>query len=137
MNLGFYNHYIKAYLTHPLYDLTYDEVRHPIPPGTSYNHNACRLLGPGGIKIRFDGRRYYTLIEVGVDSNDDYRMTFFDGTTQTGVVEILPTWQECGGIAVDTVQVPAGAVEKGYDNILIVPVKGDDAYSFGHLRYLR
>ena len=35
MNLGFYNRYIKAYLTHPLYYVPDDEVRHPIPPGTS------------------------------------------------------------------------------------------------------
>ena len=136
INLGFYDRYLKAYLSHPLYDLTYDDVRHPIPPGTSYNHNACRLLGQGGIKISFDGRRNYPRLEVSVDSNDEYRMTFFDDMTEVASVKIMPTWLKSGGISVDTVLVPPAAVEKGYDNVLIVPVKGDSAYSFGHLRYI-
>ncbi|MBN1211187.1 MAG: hypothetical protein JXA92_01295 [candidate division Zixibacteria bacterium] len=136
MNLGFYNRYIKAYLTHPLYDLPYDEVRHPIAPGTSYNHNACRLLGPGGIKIRFNDRRKDPRLEVSVDCNDEYRMTFFDDTAEVAAVMIPPTWLKSGGISVDTVQVPPAAADRGYDNVLIVPVKGDGAYSFGHLRYI-
>jgi len=137
MNFGFYNRYIKAYLMHPLYYVTYNEVRKPILPGTPYNHNACRLIAQGGIKISFDSRRYYPVLEISVDSNDRYRMIFFDSTNEVGAVEIPPTFQKIGGMAVDTVQVPPAAVENGYDHVVVVPVKGDEAYSFGHLRYLK
>ena len=137
LNLGFYNHYIKAYLTHPLYHLTYKEARKPVPAGTPFNHNACRLIAKGGININFGGRKDYPYFEVSVDCNDEYRMTFYDDTVEVGALTILPTLQKTGGMAIDTVKVPETVIEHGFDNVVIAPVKGDDAYSFGHIKFFR
>ncbi|MDD5426568.1 MAG: hypothetical protein PHN52_08810 [candidate division Zixibacteria bacterium] len=136
MNLGFYNHHLKAYLSRPLYHVTYEQVRKPVPPGTSFNHNACRLLSPGGIVITFDRRQYHRLFEVSLDNNDVYQIIFYDDTSLVASLDKPPSWSQRGGLAVDTVLVPEKALTRGYDRVALKPVRGDRAYSFGHFRFL-
>lgn len=136
INLGWYNHYIEVYLTHPLYHVSYNQVKEPVPAGTAYNHNACRLLSASGINIDFGGMQHHALLEVSVDNNDIYRLLFYQDTTLVTTAEISASFQPGGGMAVDTLRVPAAAIDKGYDNLTVIPLGGDKAYSFGHLRFL-
>lgn len=136
MNLGLYNHHLKAYLRHPLYHVAYEQVKKPVPPGTSFNHNACRLLSPGGIVIFFDRRQYHRLFEVSLDNNDVYQIIFYDDTSLVASLEKPPSWSKQGGLAVDTVLVPEKVLLGGYDRVALKPVRGDRAYSFGHFRFL-
>jgi len=92
----------------------------PIPPAA------------GALVVRLGRRSTAAEIEISLDNNDRYRIDFMNGAAAVGSLIVGPT-PEPGGLIIYREQVPAAAVERGFDAIRITPLEGDGAYSVGHL----
>lgn len=104
----------------------------PKPEGTAYNHPAAVPLRSAGLRIELDEPRYPTWLEVSLDRNDSYRIRYErDGelVDQT-VIEPRP---EGTGLAVHRVPVPDDVPIRGVDRVVVLPRRGDELYSLGHL----
>ena len=85
-------------------------------------------------RIDLGGMRTSPTVEVSTDSNDRYDMTFYRGSAVVGQI----AWGFEGGMGMHTVQreVPASAIDGGYDSVVVRPLYGDSSYSIGHLKLL-
>jgi hypothetical protein len=70
-------------------------------------------------------------IEISLDHNDRYRITFYRAGEQLGFRE-LALQHHGNGLCVHAVPVPEG--RGGFDEIGVVPLYGDGRYALGHLR---
>ena len=75
-------------------------------------------------------------VEISVDNNDFYRVSFRLDTVQLGEVKIARKEQKGGGLRVDTLVVPSTATSRGYNIISLRADSGDGRHSVGHLRLL-
>jgi hypothetical protein len=80
--------------------------------------------------------RHNQRLEVSVDNNDLYTVSFYIESRKVGQVAIDPRPNKTGGLRVDTLEVPVTVAETGYNSITVFPVSGDNKYSIGHLRFL-
>ncbi len=71
-------------------------------------------------------------VEVSVDHNDVYLLSFQRDSVELGTSRITPDLSK-KGLRVLTIRAPKRAVSDGYDSILITGAEGDAAYSLGHL----
>lgn len=135
-NLGFYDHYMEAYLTPHLIrvDLPYLSV--PQPEGTLWCGVHNLIFNEPGVEINL-GRPYRAgRLEISRDHNDDLLIQYFNGTRKVGE-QILPCKiLDSEGLAVSTVDIPDQARQAGYDRIRIGPIEGDGRYSIGHVHLL-
>lgn len=78
------------------------------------------------------GRRY---LDVTLDSDDRYVLTFLAGSRMMSTLELgpIPPHRRQPGLTDYTVDIPARARAKGFDTIVIAPTAGDDHYALGHL----
>ncbi|MBW2528661.1 MAG: hypothetical protein JRI23_31090 [Deltaproteobacteria bacterium] len=105
----------------------------PKPEGTSYAHPTNVVMQRRGVRVTLPVRMFPTTLELSVDCNDSYRIRYeSDGELlDSTVIEPPP---EGRGLAVHRVRVPEDVQTFGVERILVVPHKGDDHYSLGHLR---
>ncbi len=94
-------------------------------PGT------IRMYG-NGLRVVLGGLRNATEIDVAVDHNDRYDITFMKGTQDVGALSIAPR-PKGSGLFVHRLAVPSAAAAAGYDALVVVPSDGDGIYSIGHL----
>jgi arabinofuranosyltransferase len=78
------------------------------------------------------GRRY---LDVSLDSDDRYVLTFLKDATILSTLELgpIPAYRRRPGLTNYTVDVPARAREYGFDTVVVAPAAGDDHYALGHL----
>jgi arabinofuranosyltransferase len=78
------------------------------------------------------GRRY---LDVTLDSDDRYVLTFLAGKRMVSTLELgpIPPHRRQPGLAPYTVDVPARAREAAFDTIVVTPMTGDNHYALGHL----
>jgi hypothetical protein len=109
----------------------------PVAPGTAWdapgNHRfVCR---PDCHELRLaTGLQSAAAVEVSVDDNDAYRLTWYRAGRPLGHVD-LPRDPGAPGLRVALALTPAEARD-GYDAIGVFPLFGDGAYALGHLRPL-
>ena len=84
--------------------------------------NVSALPGPG-------------YLEISLDLNDRYRIRFLDGDLAKGELVIGPSYAIRNGMDIYTVPLPAQAADSGFDQLHIVPIKGDGKFSLGHIRF--
>lgn|GEM_PF-1451831 len=85
-----------------------------------------------GLRITLGEVRHDAVVDVAVDHNDRYTLSFLNRAEKVGELSIAPRPQG-RGLFVHRLAIPGEAVEKGYDAVLIVPSEGDGVYSVGHL----
>jgi arabinofuranosyltransferase len=78
------------------------------------------------------GRRY---LDVSLDADDRYRVTFVRREQTVGSLELgpIPEYRRKPGLSSYTVDVPPRARELGFDTIVIAPRGGTEPYAVGHL----
>ncbi len=78
------------------------------------------------------GRRY---IDLTLDSDDRYTLTFLKSGRMLSLLELgpVPQYRRKPGLADYTVDVPARARAQGFDTLVVSPVDGDEHYALGHL----
>jgi arabinofuranosyltransferase len=96
-------------------------------PGTQAITSALAILADTP-----PGRRQ---IEISVDSDDAYRLTFVRRNQTVGVRQFdpIPEYRRTPGLVTHTVDLPTGARENGFDTIVILPGGGDGKFGVGHL----
>jgi arabinofuranosyltransferase len=74
-------------------------------------------------------------VEIALDSNDMYRLTFIGNDRARSTVELgpVPEYRRTAGLVNYTLDVPPRASAQGFDILLITPVSGDNRYAVGHV----
>jgi arabinofuranosyltransferase len=106
-------------------------IRQPGTPGTAEgNHILAEQLAVT-MPVR-RGRRY---LDLTLDSDDRYTLTFLKGGRTLSLLELgpIPPHRRTPGLADYTVDVPPRARAQGFDTLVVSPVDGDDHYALGHL----
>ncbi len=69
-------------------------------------------------------------LEISLDSNDEYRVIYYQGKTVLAEQPVnAPFTPE--GLALRRLTVPVKAAQSGYDRLRVLPVRGDDSYHLG------
>jgi len=103
------------------------------PEGTFWRCDECILLTTSGVAVVLDAVSSARAIELSVDGNDRYRVTFLLGGQESSSVTIGDDPTTVGGLRVCKVPVAEATRAVGFDEIHVRPVEGDGAYSMGHL----
>lgn len=134
-NLGANSELIEEYLTGTR-TVAADKCRRPVKQGTRYDAKGCFILYEEGMIVLLDSTCHGSKIELSVDHNDLYELVFRQDTVEISSLVIQDRFILERGLRVDTVDTPVEAVDRGYDNIMILPKGGDGVYSLGHLRLM-
>jgi hypothetical protein len=117
--------------------VTLTEIEAPKGPGTPWDAPGNIIIpgDPGYLVVEMEEVARAPLIELSLDNNDRYRIEFLREGKVVGEDSVGPD-MTTGGLIVYRVEVPAEAVQAGYDAIRIGAVEGDSSWSVGHLRLL-
>jgi arabinofuranosyltransferase len=135
MNAGTYDGLVNAsYYRHGGSVATLDQVaaiRQSGAPGNAEGHHL--LTTP--LAVTCPSRRGRRYLDVTLDSDDRYVLTFLAGRRILSTLELgpIPPHRRQPGLAAYTVDIPPRARAKGFDTIVIAPAAGDDRYALGHL----
>lgn len=136
MNLGLYDHLLDHWSWPEPAMMTYAEVATPIEVPSSWNDEGHLVLDRGGVIVAMDRVYNNKRIEISVDHNDYYIVSFLRDSAVIDWLRITRKPPPAGGMRVDTLDVPQWAYEAGYDCITVQPESGDDLFSMGHLKVL-
>jgi arabinofuranosyltransferase len=102
--------------------------------GTPWNFEGNRILKTPLAVVCDDrpGRRY---LDVSLDSDDLYELTFLKKGDIVGSMGLgpIPEHRRSPGLVSHTEDLPPGARSRGFDTIVVTPVRGNDQYAIGHL----
>lgn len=133
MNLGAYDHFIdyERYHLHqlarePLSGLS-AHVRDGAPPGSA----GTRTLSEAGIDILLERPSHAPQLEVSLDPNNDYVVTFYRADRCLAELPLGARFGE--GMAIHRPPTPARASKSGFDRVRIQPARGDGSYHIGHV----
>lgn len=139
MNLGAYDHLIdfEKYRFFEVKKITLAALGGPKPKGLRWNAPENAVLDGNGLMIELGSPTHADQIEISVDSDDDYLISYVRGRRDLAARTIPRRTRDKGrGLDLRLVDVPRRAVLEGYDRILVIPLEGHAGYSVGHLRLL-
>lgn len=102
----------------------------------AFGQGDVRRMTGSGIRIELGHRRVETLVEIGLDCDDDYRVFFYLGEARVGASDVRAVCASGSSerpIERRTVTVPPGAREEGYDALWVLPVEGARPYRLSHV----
>ena len=115
------------------------ELARPVAAGSAFdapgNHRFDCDATCTELRLTFPAVQQAAAVEVSLDDNDRYRVTFYLKDVAVSHVDVPR--QQRGGMRVATINVPAAAVSAGYDAVGVLPLYGDRFYALGHLLLLR
>ena len=136
MNRGDFDSLLVKYWQRPLHHVKYSEIDQPKKRGTRFNAPGCLLMTPTGILIELDSVTLTRRLEISVDGNDRYQVTFIKEDAALQHVILQPPRPALPGLRIDTVDVADSTSAQGYDRLFIKPAAGDSTYSLGHVRFI-
>jgi hypothetical protein len=85
--------------------------------------------------ILCDERPGHQAMDISVDSDDSYAIFFLRQGQNVGRVEIspVPPYRRPAGLVRYPVDLPPGAIARGFDTIVVSAAAGDDPPALGHL----
>jgi len=120
-----------------------DRLALPRERGTPWDAAGNVRLDDGQMLVVDLGKTSHApAIEISVDDNDEYRVVFLADRRELGSRTISgmfdePLWDRrtppSRGLIVRRVDVPSAAVDRGYDQIRVCPLREDGKYAVGHL----
>jgi len=135
LNRGAYSHLVNR----PFYRfggelVTLDAVSHPKTDGTPRDASGNQPIRTE-LAVTCDvrpGRRY---LEISVDSDETYRLSFVKDNAVVSSAQIspIPEHRRVPGLVSHIVDVPWRARQGGFDTIVIMPAGGDGQFAIGHL----
>lgn len=104
------------------------------PDGTPPDDAAVRTLVQP-LAVLAGDRAGGTRLDIALDSDDQYRLTFIGQGRVRSTVEVgpVPQYRRAPGLVNYTIEIPPRASERGFDILLVSPVAGDNKYAMGHL----
>lgn len=135
-NLGRYNHLIdfKAYryptmLQRDLADLEFLDYK-----TNSLGKENCLVMTDCGIQINLGKIAHSEGMEISLDSDDDYLVVYSKNKIEIASQRIKAALIPRSGLHCYTIKVPDKAVKTGYDELTILPLRGDGKYAVGKAR---
>lgn len=132
LNLGAYNQLLDN-AEKQIISIYTSEMRPRVSDGTDWTHGDMHVFPFSGIRIYLDSVWHAEKIEIGLDGNDAYAVSF--GMDQEVLAEVMvnPDSQESVGSRTYTIAVPDLPGDGGFDRLIIKPVSGDGIYAIGHV----
>jgi arabinofuranosyltransferase len=102
--------------------------------GTPWNFEGNRILKTP-LAVACDDRPGRRHLDVSLDSDDLYELIFLKKGEIVGTLRLgpIPEHRRTPGLVSHTEDLPPGARSRGFDTIVVTPVKGDGQYAIGHL----
>ena len=135
MNTGAYNYLIERYFTEPPH-VPLAQLSAPVRDATVWNAPGATVLSPAGIVVDLGEVRRVSILEVSLDHNDDYRITYLRHGQCVAEQDSPAQIHTQVGIWLRRVTVPLSVPADGADRIWIKPMRGDGMCSIGHLRLI-
>ncbi|HUR21098.1 MAG TPA: hypothetical protein VMZ90_09845, partial [Vicinamibacterales bacterium] len=113
---------------------TLSTLSHVVPDGSPWNapeaHTFNTLLA-----VTCDDHPGRNVLDVSLDSDDRYRLTFLKHNHIEGavVVDVVPRDKRVPGLASHIVTIPERARRHGFDTIVVIELAGDAHKAVGHL----
>jgi arabinofuranosyltransferase len=106
------------------------------PDGTIAGDPATRTLTQP-LAVLTGDRPAATRLDIALDSDDQYRLTFIGQGRVRSTVEVgpVPQHRRVPGLVNYTVEIPPRATDRGFDILLVTPVAGDNKYALGHVLF--
>lgn len=111
-----------------------DEVSVPRPDGTLWQSPETVVMDAHGLWVEMGQPSHANRLEISLDFNDSYRIDFYRGSELLAGETVGTGKPTRGGLFTRMLDVPAGAVGRGYDRLKITPIWGDRYYGLGHVR---
>jgi arabinofuranosyltransferase len=101
-----------------------------LPGDAAGNHALATPLA-----VAVPARRNRRYLDVTLDSDDRYVLTFLEGSRIVSTLDLgpIPPHRRRPGLADYTVDIPARARAAAFDTIVVAPAAGDNHYALGHL----
>jgi arabinofuranosyltransferase len=106
------------------------------PDGTPPGDPATRTLVQP-LAVLCGDRAGAARLDIALDSDDQYRLTFIGDGRVRSTVELgpVPQHRRAPGLVNYTVDIPPRASARGFDILLVTPVAGDNKYALGHVLF--
>ncbi|MEE8578220.1 MAG: hypothetical protein V3T31_13285, partial [candidate division Zixibacteria bacterium] len=132
MNFGFYNHLLDAYAFPEPIRVSYSKINVPVERNRPSDDDGNFFINWGGIEIALDSVCYASELQLSVDNNDKYDLLFMRDGAIVGRYRINSKLAK--GLRIDNIRIPENIWRIGYDKLAIIPIKGDDFFSVGHVK---
>jgi arabinofuranosyltransferase len=135
MNTGAYDRLInQAYYRHSGSLVSIDDVGTVRADETPGNAPGNRVL-TGPLAVTCPDRAGREYLDISLDSDDRYLLTFMKGPSVLASVELgpIPEHRRRPGLTGYAVDIPPRPNTEGFDTIVVAPVNGDNHYALGHL----
>jgi arabinofuranosyltransferase len=137
MNLGQYDHLIDYdFFRYGGVIRTLADTAEVKPDQTPWNAPGTITMASAPVIVRVDDRPGRRVLDISLDSNDQYRIIFFKQHKKIAHVDVgpVPQHRRQPGLVSYVVDIPQRAVEAGFDTIFVTTLVGEDnAYAVGHL----
>ena len=135
VNVGKYNGLVnQRYYRHAGAVATLEQVSAIRQEGMPGNAEGNHILNMP-LAVTYPSRRGRRYLDVTLDSDDRYLLTFLAGGRVMSTLEIgpIPSYRRQPGLADYTMDIPPRARAKGFDTIVVEATAGDGHYALGHL----
>ncbi|NPV56167.1 MAG: hypothetical protein HPY76_05755, partial [Anaerolineae bacterium] len=134
MNRHRYDYLIDVEKYRSIEHLTVDlaSVGQVYPQGTPGDSAGVLQMKDSGVSVRLGGVTSAGRIDLTLDNNDDYRISFWQGEDEVGFL-VISGLNISEGLTRYTPAVPDSARQAGFDVIQVHPLRGDGFYALGHL----
>jgi arabinofuranosyltransferase len=136
MNTGAYDHLVdRRYYRHHGSVATLADVAGVKDDGTPRDAAGVHDLSALPLAVTCDARSGRRALDVSLDSDDRYILTFLRDGARLGTLELgpIPEYRRQPGLVSYTVDVPPRASERGFDTIVVTGARGDGKFALGHL----
>lgn len=135
MNTGHYDDLIDfdTYRYPTVVKVDIDEVNTRKVDGTPWNDAGNIIFDDSGIEIALETYSNAPRIEISLDRNDDIQLLYLRDGKTLAKQEIPALYALWLGLATHHLEIPAKAIEAGYNSIRVLPIRGDGDFSLGHI----
>ena len=136
MNLGKYKPLVDAYVEREssILHVSLTNISTPKAEGTFWGDSGNTIFFQRGVEISLEKQYNSRHIEISLDNGDDYQLIYMNKETEL-LRQDIPAYPTLnGGLHVRTIDVPEEAAKNGYDAIRVLPIRGDNRYSIGHIK---
>jgi hypothetical protein len=147
MNTGKYNKLIDfdTYRYPGRVNVRLDQLEPPKHEGSSLDAPANIRFPASGVQIDLQERSHMRRLEVSLDQNATYQIIYLDRGFAIAKQTLESTLHYNAGfsvrqsspptgLAIYSIDIPPTVAAQGYDNLWILPIRGDNQYRIGYLK---
>ncbi|MFH1699360.1 MAG: hypothetical protein ABIE07_02135 [Candidatus Zixiibacteriota bacterium] len=135
-NLGEYDELIEAYELPHMKQAFFSDIATPRDEGTNWLDSRNIIFNDLGVRVILGEIYYSKKLEISRDHNDDLNIIFAMDTSAVDSLYLPAKIIPHGGLSISILEVPLKARQRGFDELHIFPVKGDNCYALGHIRFI-